>query len=106
MKNPQQSHFPFFDGASKGNPGVSSAGGLVITPDRMFSIKFCWGLGILSNNQAEFYGLLMATQLAKKNGFLSVQIYGDSEILIKPLNSSGSPSNFSLNTILQRNRRN
>ena len=96
----------FFDGASKGNPGVSGAGGLVLSPDRLSYFRFCWGLGIMSNNQAECYNLLMASQLAKEKGFMSVQIYGDSEILIKALNSSDSPSNFALNTILQRIRRN
>ena len=94
----------FFYGASKGNPGISGAGGLIISPDRMLSINFCWGLGTLSNNQAEFYSLLMAIQLVKKNGFLLVQIYGNSEILIKALNSSDNPSNFALKIILQRIR--
>ena len=46
----------------------------------------------------------MAMQLAKKNGFLLVQIYGNSEILIKALNSSDNPSNFALKIILQRIR--
>ena len=50
----------FFDGASKGNPRVSGAGGLVISPDRLSSFSFSWGLGITSNNQAESYILLLA----------------------------------------------
>ena len=37
---------------------------------------------------------------------MSVQIYGDSEILINALNSSASLNNFSLNAIFQRIRRN
>ena len=40
----------FFDGASKGNPGVSGAGGLVLSPDRLSAFRFCWGLRIMSNN--------------------------------------------------------
>ena len=96
----------FWDGASKGNPGVSGAGGLVLSPDRLSAFRFCWGLGIMSNNQAECYSLLMASQLAKEKGFKSVLIYGDSEILINSLNSSASLNNFSLNAVLQRIRRN
>ena len=95
----------FFDGASKGNPGVSGAGGLVISPDGLSSIKFCWGLSIMSNNQAEFYSLLQASQLAKNKGYKSVQIFGDSEILIKALNSSDSLNFFALIVTLQRIKR-
>ena len=96
----------FFDGASKGNPGVSGAGGLVLSPDRLSAFRFCWGLGIMSNNQAEGYSLLMETQLAKEKWFQAVLIYSDSELLINSLNSLVSLSNFALNAILQRIRRN
>ena len=40
----------FFDGASKGNPRASDAGGLILSTDRLISIKFSWGLGFMSNN--------------------------------------------------------
>ena len=53
----------------------------------------------MSNNQVECYSFLMASHLAKEKGFMSVQIYGDSEILINALNSSDSLNNFSLNVI-------
>ena len=62
----------FFDGASKGNPGESGAGGLVLSPDSLTKLSFSWGLGSLSNNQAESYSLLMATQIAKEKGYNSV----------------------------------
>ena len=52
------------------------------------------------NNQVENYNLLMATQLAKEKGFKSVQIFGDSEMLIKYLNSANNFNNFALNIIL------
>ena len=41
----------------------------------------------MSNNQAEFYSLLMAIQVAKEKGFKSIQVFGNSEMLIKALNS-------------------
>ena len=85
---------------------VLGAGGLVLSLDRLSAFKFCWGLGIMSNNQVEGYSLLMATQLAKEKGFQSVLIYGDSELLINSLNSSASLNYFALNAILQRIRRN
>ena len=92
----------FFDGASKGNPGVSGAGGLVLSRDRLTKFSFCWGLGSLSNNQAESYSLLMAIHIAKENGYKTIQIFGDSELLIKVLNNGGHFNNYALNILLQR----
>ena len=56
----------------------------------------------MSNNQAEFYSLLQASQLAKNKGYKSVQFFGDFEILIKALNSSDSLNFFTLIVTLQR----
>ena len=95
----------FFDGASKGNPGISGAGGMVYSPDSLTKSSYSWGIGSLTNNQAECYSLLMASQIALENGYKSVQIFGDSEMLIKAINFVDSFSNFALNTILKRIRK-
>ena len=54
----------FFYGVSKGNPGISGAGGILFSPDRSSELSFGWGLSFMSNNQAESYSLLKALQLA------------------------------------------
>ena len=94
----------FFDGASKGNLGITGAGGLIISPDIMIETCFSWGLGTSSNNQAESYSLLKACQIAKETRYKSIQIFGDSWLLIKLLNSEDHFNNPSLNKILQRIR--
>ena len=58
----------------------------------------------MSNNQAESYSLLKACQLAKEVGFKYLHVYGDSEILIKMLNSYGLFNIPALNVILKRIR--
>ena len=58
----------------------------------------------MSNNQAESYSLLMVTQFAKEKGFKSIQIFGDSEMLIKALNSADNFNSSALNIILRRIR--
>ena len=90
----------FFYGASKGNPRLSSAGGLLISPGRLIETRFSWGLGTMSNNQTKSYSLLKACQLAKEVGFKSIQVFGDSELLIKLLSSYGLFNNSALNLIL------
>ena len=47
----------------------------------------------MSNNQAKSYSLLLMSQLVKEKGYKSVQIFGDSEMLIKALNSADSLNN-------------
>lgn len=62
----QKSHTIFFDGASKGNPGPSGAGGLIFSPDGVSRDTFFWGLGLKTNNQAELLSLLKACQIARE----------------------------------------
>ena len=59
--------------------------------------SFSWGIGQSTNNQAETLALLKACQLAKEAGHKDLQIFGDSKILIKVLNTDKHFSNFSLN---------
>jgi ribonuclease HI len=95
----------FFDGASKGNPGISGAGGVIYSSDSQSKDSFSWGLGKNTNNQAEILGLLKACQLAQGNGEKYIQVFGDSEILIKILNSGEFFNNPTLNKTLQRLRK-
>ena len=56
----------------------------------------------MSNNQAKSYNLLLASQIAKEKGFKSLQFFGDSEMLIKALNSNDYFNNSALNKSLLR----
>jgi len=46
----------FFDGASKGNPGMARAGGVIFFQNGKKE-EFSWGLGLKINNQAEILRL-------------------------------------------------
>ena len=54
----------------------------------------------MPNNQAESYSLLKSCQISKELGYKSIQIHGDSELLIKVLNSEDHFKNPILNNIL------
>ena len=64
--------------------------------------SFRWGIGQNTNNQAELFALLKAFQLAKESGHNNLQIFGDSEIIIKILNSDSIFNSLSLNVTMQR----
>ena len=67
----------------------------------LLQTSFSWGLGQLSNNQAELYALLKAYQLATEAGHSNLQIFGDSELIIKVLNSAAKFFHPSLNVTMQ-----
>ena len=54
----QNSYSLFFDGASKGNPGVVGAGGILLDPRGQIEKNFAWGLGRKTNNEVESMALL------------------------------------------------
>lgn len=98
-------HTIFFDGASKGNPGPSGAGGIIFSPEGRSRDFFYWGLGVKTNNQAELLSLLKACQIARAKGVKDIQIFGDSEILIKKLRDGELFRNAGLNRTLERLKR-
>lgn len=75
----------FFDGASKGNPSDVGAGRAIYSIDGIAKDCFSWGLGQKSNNQAEILGFLKACHIARDKGVKELQVFGDSELIIKSL---------------------
>ena len=75
---------------------------MIFYPGGKLQTNFSWGLGELSNNQVELYALLKSYQLAKEAGHNNLQIFGDSEIIIKFLNFATKFTNISLNVTMQR----
>jgi hypothetical protein len=100
--NKQQNHILYFDGASKGNPGVAGAGGVIICPRGNQVLSFHWNLGIATNNQAEAYALYQGLHLAKSRNIHSLSVIGDSKIIIGYARKGSHPPNLHLKSILQR----
>ena len=47
----------FFNGASKGNRGMTGGGGVIISSEGKTQTEYYWNIGQDSNNMAEAYGL-------------------------------------------------
>ena len=84
----------YFDGASRGNPGIAGAGAYLCTEP--FNNKYEWKLrkflGNKTNNQAEYYGIIIGLnkviELIEGNIFSisELVIRGDSQLIIRQLN--------------------
>eukprot|EP00253_Pinus_taeda_P002060 PITA_02060 len=79
---PKNTYILNFDGASKGNPGITGYGG-IIRNSQGNSLKIYFGsIGWNTNNAAELEGLWQGLQIAQLQSFFPLIVEGDSQILI------------------------
>jgi ribonuclease HI len=74
-----------FDGASKGNPGLSGAGA-VIYKNRQEIWSSCKFIGCKTNNQAEYSALILGLEGALALGIKTLSVLGDSLLVINQIN--------------------
>ncbi len=72
----------YFDGASRGNPGPAAVGWVIVTDDGIVS-EGGERIGETTNNRAEYEALVRAVSVAADYGFDTVEIRGDSELIVK-----------------------
>ncbi|ERN06488.1 uncharacterized protein LOC18434687 [Amborella trichopoda] len=70
-----------FDGASKGNPGKGGAGAIIRTEDGRVVCQLREGLGVVTNNVAEYRALILGMKFALKKGFDRIRVQGDSMLV-------------------------
>ena len=77
----------FFDGASKSNPGLAGCGCVIYdnNNDEILTDKKYLG-SCISNNYAEYSGLILGLRLAIVNDIREVRVYGDSSLVINQMN--------------------
>lgn len=75
----------YIDGGSRGNPGPAGYGVRVEAADGTVLDELHGGIGVATNNAAEYNGLLAALQWAVDRGEREVRIRADSELLVKQM---------------------
>ena len=75
----------YSDGAARGNPGPSGAGAVLVEPGGQVVAKVGKFLGNQTNNYAEYMGLLIGLKHAKALGAKEIEVFADSELLIRQL---------------------
>jgi ribonuclease HI len=71
-----------FDGASQDEPPMAGVGGIIFFYDS-HTISFNVGIRSGSNNLVELLGLKLTLTLVVEYGLTSIQIFGDSLLVIK-----------------------
>jgi ribonuclease HI len=75
----------YIDGGARGNPGPAGYGVRIEAADGSLIDELHGGLGITTNNVAEYNGLLAALKWAVDHGEREVHIRADSELLVKQM---------------------
>lgn len=81
----------YSDGGSRGNPGPSACAFVVIDNGKILHKESKY-LGNKTNNEAEYYGLIIALEFLNKNlkifeGKEDIKFFLDSELVVKQINN-------------------
>ena len=75
----------YTDGAARGNPGPAGAGAVILNPAGHVMAKIGKFLGESTNNVAEYTGLILGLKRARAMGIKELDVFSDSELLVKQL---------------------
>lgn len=82
----------YFDGASRGNPGPASIGWAIVTGDGIVA-EGSNRIGRATNNQAEYEALIAGVNAAVEYGLDTIEIRGDSQLIIKQVRGEWNTNN-------------
>ncbi|HEX6323984.1 MAG TPA: ribonuclease HI family protein [Vicinamibacterales bacterium] len=94
----------WIDGGARGNPGPAGYGVHVEDPDGNVLAELHGGLGVATNNVAEYNGLLAALRWAIDHGYGDVHVRADSELLVKQMRGEYKIKNEGLKPLAARAR--
>lgn len=78
----------YFDGCSKGNPGKGGAGAVIYHNKEEIWSNYAFLGDNVTNNYAEYQGLLMGLNAALNLNIKNLAVYGDSKLVINQLNGA------------------
>jgi len=85
-----------FDGGARGNPGPAGAGVVIESAEDGPLFVGGFFLGRMTNNAAEYNGLLRALEAARRLDGSHLSVYSDSELLVRQINGEYRVKNAAL----------
>ena len=74
------------DGAARGNPGPAAIGATIKNENGSLHACISQRIGSTTNNQAEYRAIIAALEKAIELGASQVEIYSDSELVVRQIN--------------------
>ncbi|MFI5057023.1 MAG: reverse transcriptase-like protein [Candidatus Acidiferrales bacterium] len=93
------------DGGSRGNPGPASYGVVIRDPRGETVARLKKYIGRMTNNVAEYYGLIAALDYAQSKGIRALRVESDSELLVKQMRGQYKVKHADLRPLFERARK-
>lgn len=94
----------FSDGGSRGNPGPSAAGFVIVNDRQEVIAEGGEFIGITTNNQAEYHGVRLGLEKAIELGYKNISFKVDSMLIVNQMNGQYKIKNRELWPIHERIR--
>lgn len=98
-------HTANIDGAARGNPGPASYGVVVRDPAGTVVARLKKYIGLMTNNVAEYYGLIAALDYSQAHGIRALRIESDSELMVKQMRGQYKVKSADLKPLFERARK-
>lgn len=95
-------HRANIDGGSRGNPGPASYGVVIRDPRGEIVARLKKYIGRMTNNVAEYYGLIAALDYAQSHGVRALRIESDSELLVQQMRGRYKVKSADLQPLFER----
>ena len=89
----------YIDGASKGNPGRAGAGVWITNGEGERMVEMSRYLGHKTNNEAEYWALLLGLRGGEAIGGKSIRIFTDSELIERQVKGIYRVKDLNLKTL-------
>ena len=90
------------DGGSRGNPGPAAYGVIIRDGSGEVVAKLKKYIGRMTNNVAEYYGLIAALDYAESHNVKTIRIESDSELLVKQMRGQYKVKSEDLRPLFER----
>ncbi|MGC1483587.1 MAG: reverse transcriptase-like protein [Candidatus Acidiferrum sp.] len=95
-------HQANIDGAARGNPGPASYGVVIRDGQGELVAKLKKYIGRMTNNVAEYYGLIAALDYAESHGIRALRVESDSELMVKQMQGQYKVKSEDLRPLFER----
>jgi len=92
----------FADGASRGNPGLAAIGATIKNEHGLLIASISKGIGITTNNQAEYRAIIAALEEAIRLGAKQADISLDSQLVVRQISGEYRVKNSALKPLYQQ----